>query len=142
MISGQLMKIDFGRVNKMSEYTEERCKSAEDAIELLASPDIRQEEKDRIYKSHITKYTPADPDKELRERFTEYFKFLQFSRNIYKLDGCFDKAIELNLLATQKHDNEVRVKVLDFLVNYRMSQDLTLADAVKELRTRYQTEGQ
>jgi len=101
----------------MTEYTEERCKSAEKLHEMILSEfrisDVPVDIVDFAAK-HEAKYTTPDPDKELRSK---WLGVMVWWHNNSQSDGrdstLFDKLIEVGAIATEAHDNAVRMEVLD-----------------------------
>lgn len=82
----------------------DRLESAETSLTDMMNCN-RLEIAQQIGKAHFAKYTPS-PDKELRKRWKEFW-------GGQSENGYFDKAIELDLLATEARLNQAKVEALD-----------------------------
>jgi len=134
----------------MREYTEkERRESAEAISELMDyylrnSVPSNAEVCDLIqaHKEHEDKFNPPSPDKELRERWDAFSDYIHIGKHNFNSSNVryisFNKAIELNLLATQEHDNKVRVEVLDELEELWSNVDLNSVEIMNKLRTKWE----
>jgi len=123
-------------VNKYPD--KERYESAEALLKTFGTGQYSQRE----VLEHFTKFDPPDPDKELRERVIVFENWLD-KHGFQNFEELYNKMIELNYLATQAHDNEVRSKMLDQVVySFNKFQNNATKETIKELRTRYKTEGE
>jgi len=102
----------------MSYTDKERYESAEAILKVIHDGDQANGTTNlsKNLKSHFAKFTkPEDPDKELREMFNKFLEYMHPNTPL-KYETLFDKAIELNLLATASVLQAERVKALDIVI--------------------------
>jgi len=116
-------------------YTEKERRESAECIIKMNSQEYSREFMEKVSKEHFTKFTPPDPDRELRERFEMLAYDCTGSRN--GIHNLYNVACDTNLLATEARLNEVRVELLDELITLGKSISGVTEFKLKGLRTRY-----